>query len=146
MESYKRVLIATDGSDYNKEAVMKGLSLAKLLDAKVTALFVVNQTAFASVPPDSLITNIYSLLNEEGEAAVEYVRKQGAEMGLDVQTKVVSGIPSHAIVEEGSDQDIIVIGNLGRTGLSKLLLGNVAEKVVRHAPCPVFVIRLKEED
>ena len=42
--------------------------------------------------------------------------------------------------------DIIVMGTLGRTGVQRLLLGSVAEKVSRHAPCPVFMVRFKETD
>ncbi len=145
MEEYKRILIPTDGSEYTMEAVKKGLSLAKLIGAEVTALYVIDESAFAAIPPDALITDIYNLLRKEGEEAVNRVKKMGEEMGVPVKTKIVEGVPAQAIVEEAEDHDLIVMGTLGRTGLGRLLLGSVAERVVRHAPCPVMVVRIKEK-
>ncbi|MCK4718510.1 MAG: universal stress protein, partial [Thermoplasmata archaeon] len=55
------------------------------------------------------------------------------------------GSQAHAIVEEAKEHDLIVMGTLGRTGLGRLLLGSVAERVMRHAPCPVMLIRIKEK-
>ncbi|MDG6219957.1 MAG: universal stress protein [Candidatus Thermoplasmatota archaeon] len=145
MDQYKRILIPTDGSEYTKIAVEKGISLAALLGAKVTALYVVDQASFAAIPPDSMITNLYSILNREGEEAVKHVKELGEKAGVQVEMKIAEGVPAEEIVKEAKANDIVVMGTLGRTGISRLLLGNVAEKVVRHAPCPVMLIRLKEE-
>lgn len=61
----------------------------------------------------------------------------------NVTSEVIGGTPAIAIVEEAKAKgcDLIVIGTHGRTGLSHLLLGSVAESVVRHAPCPVMTVR-----
>ena len=64
-------------------------------------------------------------------------------VGLDGDIVVVHGVPFHEIVETAKTQkvDLIVMGTHGRTGLQHVLLGSVAEKVVRLAPCPVLVAR-----
>ena len=71
MDEIRKILVATDGSEYTKEAVSTGLHLAKILGAEVTALYVIDQTSFVSFPIDSSIVSVYSLLENEGKRAVE---------------------------------------------------------------------------
>ena len=139
----KRILIATDGSEYTKEAVSQGLHLAKVLGADVTALYVVDQTSFVSFPMDSSIVSVYSLLENEGKRAVEQVVEEGNSMGVTVTPLIVEGSPTRKIVEIAADFDLVVLGTLGRSALSKLFMGSVAERVTRYAPCPVLVVRSK---
>jgi len=141
LDEIKRILIATDGSEYTKEAVSKGLHLAKILGADVTALYVIDQTSFVSFPIDSSIVSVYSLLENEGKRAVDEVKKEGEQQGIKVTPVVVEGSPTRKIVEMAADFDLVVIGTLGRSALSKLFMGSVAERVTRYAPCPVLVVR-----
>lgn len=143
MQEIKKILIATDGSEYTKEAVSTGLHFAKMLGAKVTALYVIDQTSFVSFPIDSSIVSVYSLLENEGKRAVEDVKKEGESMGVKVETVVAEGSPTRKIVETAADFDLVVLGTLGRSALSKLFMGSVAERVTRYAPCPVLVVRSK---
>ncbi len=139
----KKILVATDGSEYTKEAVSTGLQLAKILGAEVTALYVIDQTSFVSFPIDSSIVSVYSLLENEGKRAVEDVRLEGEKMGVKVTPVVAEGSPTRKIVELASDMDLVVMGTLGRSAISKLFMGSVAERVTRYAPCPVLVVRSK---
>ena len=139
----KKILIATDGSEFTKEAVSTGLQLAKILGAEVTALYVIDQTSFVSFPIDSSIVSVYSLLENEGKRAVEDVRKEGEQMGIKVNPVVAEGSPTRKIVELAADMDLVVMGTLGRSAISKLFMGSVAERVTRYAPCPVLVVRSK---
>jgi nucleotide-binding universal stress UspA family protein len=145
MKPFNKILIPTDGSEYTKEAITKGLELAKILEAEVTALYVVETTSFINFPMDSTIVSVYSLLEKEGKDAIEYVKSEGAKLGLNVNVKIEEGSPARKILETSKQHDLIVMGTLGRTGVSKLLLGSVAEKVVRFAECPVLVVRAKGE-
>jgi len=144
LEDMKKILIATDGSEYTKEAVSQGLHLAKVLGAEVTALYVIDQTSFVSFPIDSSIVSVYSLLENEGKRAVEEVKKDGEQLGVKVTTIVAEGSPTRKIVEMAANMDLVVIGTLGRSALSKLFMGSVAERVTRYAPCPVLVVRSKK--
>lgn len=139
----KKILVATDGSEFTKEAVSTGLQLAKILGAEVTALYVIDQTSFVSFPIDSSIVSVYSLLENEGKRAVEEVRKEGEQMGVKVTPVVAEGSPTRKIVETAADMDLVVMGTLGRSAISKLFMGSVAERVTRYAPCPVLVVRSK---
>jgi len=140
----KKILIATDGSEYTKQAVSQGLQLAKVLGAEVTALYVIDQTSFVSFPMDSSIVSVYSLLESEGKRAVEEVRKEGEEIGVKVTAMVVEGSPTRKIIDVAEEFDLIVMGTLGRSAISKLFMGSVAERVTRYAPCPVLVVRAKK--
>jgi nucleotide-binding universal stress UspA family protein len=145
MEGLKKILIATDGSDYTKGAVSYGLWLAKTLGAEVTALYVIDQTSFVSFPMDSSIVSVYSLLENEGKKAVEDVKAEGEAKGVKVTPMVLEGSPTRKIVEAAAGFDLVVMGTLGRSALSKLFMGSVAERVTRYAPCPVLVVRAKKE-
>ncbi|MGQ9587538.1 MAG: universal stress protein [Thermoplasmata archaeon] len=144
MDEIRKILIATDGSEYTKEAVSRGLQLAKILGSEVTALYVIDQTSFVSFPIDSSIVSVYSLLENEGKRAVEDVKTEGEAMGVKVTPVVVEGSPTRKIVEMAADFDLVVLGTLGRSALSKLFMGSVAERVTRYAPCPVLVVRSKK--
>ena len=65
MNQFKKILIPTDGSEYTKAAIEQGLDIAKLMNAEVTALYIVNQTAFVNFPMDSTVVSVYSLLEKE---------------------------------------------------------------------------------
>ena len=145
VEEFRRILIPTDGSEYTMLAARKGVGLARLLGAKVTAIYVVDEGAFSAIPPDSLVTDVLNILEGEGLRAVGQVREIGEEIGVDVETRIVRGTPAREIVEAAEDHDLIVMGTLGRTGLSHFLLGSVAEAVMRQAPCPVMLIRAPKE-
>ena len=144
--SFKKILIPTDGSEYTKVAIQKGLALAEQIGAEVTALYVMDQTPFVNMPMDSTTVTIHSILKNEGKQALDYVKKLGEEKGVKVDARIEDGFPVRNILDHSKNFDLIVMGTLGRSGVSKLLMGSVAEKVVRHADCPVMVVRAHEVD
>ncbi len=138
---FKNILVPTDGSEYTKAAVREAVSLAKLSGGKITALYVLDQSVFTNMPMDTAVMNVYNTLEKEGKAAVDFVRDLGAENSVEVEVSIKEGTPVKVILDESPNYDIIVMGTLGRTGMSKLLMGSVAERVVRAAQCPVLVVR-----
>lgn len=142
--SFKNILVPTDGSEYTKVAVKKAMELAKLDGGKVTALYVLDQTILTSMPMDTAVMNVYTTLEKEGKAAVDFVRDLGEKEGVPVELAIKEGTPVKVILDESPNYDIIVMGTLGRTGMSKLLMGSVAERVVRASMCPVMVVRSTE--
>jgi nucleotide-binding universal stress UspA family protein len=143
---FKNILVPTDGSEYTKAAIKKAVELAKLSGGKITALYVLDQTIFVNMPLDSAVMNVYTVLKKEGQAAIDFVRGLCKDEGITAEEKIVEGSPTKAIIEASSDYDIIVMGTLGRTGMSKLMMGSVAERVVRYSNCPVMVVRSPEVD
>ena len=132
-ELFKKILIATDGSKRTQNAVETGLELAREHQSRVYAVYVVDTVTFTSVPMDVTWENMYQLLKEEGEEAVGRV-KAAAPAGVDVETHVLEGNPALEITKFAKDN-----------GIDRILLGSVAEKIVRIAPCPVLVIRSQKQ-
>jgi nucleotide-binding universal stress UspA family protein len=139
-----KILIPTDGSDYTKPAIKQAIELAKMSGAEVTALYVLDQTVLTNMPMDTAVMNVYKTLEKEGQEAVDYVLDLAKENGVTAQVSVKEGTPVKVILDESPNYDMIVMGTLGRTGMSKLLMGSVAERVVRAASCPVLVVRSSE--
>ena len=88
------------------------------------------------------------MMNKEGHEATAYVKGLCDKNGIEAEELIVEGAPVKSIVSVSGDYDIIVMGTLGRTGFAKLMMGSVAERVVRYAKCPVLVVRASasEED
>ena len=142
--SFQNILVPTDGSEYTNSAIDKALELAKVVGGRITALYVLDQTMISNMPVDVAVRNIHDALEKEGDDAVRYVRERAESMGIPVKVLVKEGVPVNVIVDESSNYDVIVMGTLGRTGVSKFLMGSVAEKVVRTSRCPVMVVKAKE--
>lgn len=147
---FKRIFIATDGSEQNRRAIEYGIELAKIAGGKIFAGYVVDTAAFASIPMDAGWEMMYELLQKEANEAVQIVAQLAKEAGLDVETVVLEGHPSNEIIDfsQKNEMDIIVMGTLGKSGLDRFLLGSVAEKVTRNSIVPVLVVKgvsLKKE-
>ncbi|WP_135611304.1 universal stress protein [Methanococcoides sp. AM1] len=143
---YKKILIATDGSENADSAILSGIDIAKKLDAKVYAICVVPTHPSSSMPIGSRMMQWevpFKVMMEEAEKAVEQVADACSSSGVEVETVVLEGHPAEEIVKYAEDRkiDLIVMGSLGKTGLTRLLLGSVAEEVLRHSKVDVMVSR-----
>jgi len=143
---YEKILIATDGSEYTKNAVDYGIDIAKSTGAKLFAIYVVDTAAFASIPMDAAWESMYELLKQEGDLAVKYVAERAEAEGLKVEGNLIEGHPADEIIKysEKNSISLIVMGTLGKSGLDRFLLGSVAEKVVRNSKIPILVVRGKK--
>lgn len=139
---FRSILIGTDGSKANRRAVRVGLDLSRQLNAKVHAVYVVDTTIHG---PGEMMGDteeyLLSFYTREGRAALEYVEEQADD--IMVETKMLKGHPAETLVEYALDNnvDVIVLGSLGRTGITRFLMGSVAEKVIRTSPLPVLLVR-----
>ncbi len=143
---YKKILIATDGSEYTKNSIDHGLELAKNTESRVHVIYVIDTAAFASIPMDAAWESMYALLKQEGDEATRYVAEKAEAEGLQVERNTVEGHPAEEIIKyaEKNSINLIVMGTLGKSGLDRFLLGSVAEKVVRTSKIPVLVVRGKK--
>lgn len=141
---YERILVPTDGSPEVERAVEHAIELAGVHGATIHAVYVVNTASFATLPMETSWEGVGSMLREDGEAALERVRELGEAAGVTVETHIVEGSPSREIVRfaETCDVDLIVMGTHGRGGIDRLLLGSVAERVVRASSTPVTTVQV----
>jgi len=142
---YKRILIATDGSDKSKKAAEEGIELAKALGAQVIALNVVNEVVIASAVRQlgSDRKEVEAKLKAAGGKAVDDIKAMGGKAGVAVDTIVRIGAPANAVIDvaESEKADLIIMGSHGESGVSKLLIGSVVQKVLYWATIPVLVVR-----
>lgn len=148
MGLYERILVPTDGSDATQRAIQEAVDLAAAHDATIHALYVVNTASFASIPTESSVEGVSDMLEREGDAALEAVEEAAVERGVPVERVQLDGSPAREIVRyaERSDCDLVVMGTHGRGGIDRLLLGSVAERVVRSSTVPVLTVRVDDEE
>ncbi|MFC7135378.1 MULTISPECIES: universal stress protein [Salinibaculum] len=138
---YSDILIPTDGSQGAKAALQHGIEIATQWDATLHALYVVDLRLARSGP-------LLQMLQEEGRQALRDNEVAGTQAGLSVVTELVEGYPHEEILEYIREHgiDMVVMGTHGRTGIDRIILGSVAERVVRRSPVPVLTVREEESD
>ena len=146
----KRILVPIDFSAPSQQALKYALRFAEQFRAEVTLLHVVEKTAIGSGFADMPSRFGYSdeqLSDAEKNLGALTASSQAAECP-PIGSTVRTGLPAHEIVEAAKelDTDLIVIATHGHTGWKHFCIGSTAERVVRAAPCPVFVVREKEHD
>lgn len=148
MGLYGRILVPTDGSAGTRRAVQHAVDLAAAHDATIHAVYVVDTASFASVSVDASWEGVSEMLTDEGEAALAEVEELAAGAGVGVETSLLSGSPSQEIVRYAEREacDLIVMGTHGRGGIDRLLLGSVAERVVRSSEIPVLTVRVGDDE
>ena len=140
-KDFQRIVLPVDGSEGSARAVKKALSLAGATGVDVTAVYVMEFPYIASVDLGYTSPDIIEIIKNRGNEVLNEVKKQGLKFGVKVKTKLVDGIPDDQIIKEAKKDDLIVMGCKGRTGLSRILIGSVCEKVLHHSKSPVIVIR-----
>nr|HID58254.1 universal stress protein [Desulfobacterales bacterium] len=137
MFEYKRILVATDGSEFSDEALRQAVSLAKKNNARLTAVSVA-YTARPWVLKDAI--------RQEAEKALLRAKELAEQEGVVLRTRIEEGYPFEKIIEVAKElkSDLIVMGSHGHTGIGKILIGSVTERVIGGAPCPVLVAQKKE--
>jgi nucleotide-binding universal stress UspA family protein len=142
---FQKILCAIDFSECSHVATMAAAQLAAQSGAALTLVHVWQ--------PPILTRDSAALLADEVHAdfvadctkalAKAVAQLEGAGVAK-IETKLLAGVPWDCLVKEAASDpayDLIVVGTHGRTGIEHVLVGSVAEKVVRHAPCPVLVAR-----
>lgn len=159
MPTITKVLVPVDFSECSRKALQKAAGLVTAFDAELTVLHVWEPPLY--IFPEVMV----QVPGERNQSLEEYARQRAEEemesfldetlasdLREKVKTQVECGHPYHAIVDAARDggHDLIVMGTHGRRGLPHLLIGSIAEKVVRHAPCPIMTVRepsqLEEQD
>lgn len=149
MAKIKRVLVPIDFSPPSMKALDYAADFAKPLGAELCVLFVIEPIYYAV--PDlagAAAGSVGGLLDEQRKSAkqqLERLQTRYARRNIKLRALQQTGTPYQAIVDAAKTlrADLIVMSTHGRTGVSHMLMGSVAERVVRTAVCPVLTIRVK---
>ncbi|MCA1593512.1 MAG: universal stress protein [Acidobacteria bacterium] len=148
----RTILLPTDFSECAGHAVPFAADLARLLGARIICLHAVEPIAPAvgltAVAEPLPTADIGGLLEESAERELPKIAERKECAGLDVEDVVTHGEAASEIVRVARERgaDLIVVSSHGRTGLGRILFGSTAESVVRHAHCPVLVVKPTERD
>jgi nucleotide-binding universal stress UspA family protein len=143
---YKRLLIATDGSDVTQKAVQAAIELARATGGELFAISVKEPFPYSAisemqpVPPQEFFDAQERIANERVRAVVT----AASAAGLSCQAHTVEALhPWEAILDHAKTQscDLVVMASHGRRGLSALLLGSETQKVLTHSTIPVLVVK-----
>lgn len=138
----KKILVAVDFSELARKAVHYGVAFAKQFGAQPILLHVIE--------PYPLVPEMDPVESESIREAKQDLDKLRVEIcqTIPCQTVLRTGEPQLEIISAANEleADLIILGTHGRSGLARVLLGGTAEKVVRHAGCPVLVVREHEHD
>lgn len=137
---YEKLILPTDGSDCSEIGVKEGLWMAKTLDIKVIAVYVIDTSEYEGLHHQSIKDSARKGLKHVGEAALEDVRHQAHELGVEIETKLLLGKPYIKITDLAGEKDVIYISSHGASGFTKLLVGSTTDRVIKHADCTVAVV------
>jgi nucleotide-binding universal stress UspA family protein len=144
----KRILVPVDFSKHSLKALDYAADFAKAFEAELHVLFVLEPIAYAT-PADfyaGMATQISDLITEQRRSATRRLAQLQTTLGkkgITAKPVLRSGIAYQEIIDAAKKlkADLIIHATHGRTGLSHLVMGSVAERVVRAAPCPVLTLR-----
>ena len=136
-----RILVAFDGSEQSERALR--FAAGEWPDAAFTLLYVIDPAEAGASPTAGVPSGAEEWYERRKEEAEATLADGAALAGREVGTDTVVGRPAESIVEYADDHetDVLVVGSHGRQGLSRVVLGSVAEEIVRHSPVPVTVVR-----
>ena len=144
---FRKIMVATDGSELVKRAVHTAIEIARLSEAKLYAVHVIAPGETKVIQHDPRDAEWEKHMKEhlmaQCKEATHYVETAGKIVNVAVETVVLEGNPASEIENfaEKNDIELIVMGTLGKTGVQRFLLGSVAENVIRHSKVPVLVVR-----
>lgn len=148
----KSILLPTDFSECGNYALSYAASLARRFGASIICINVIEPivptVGYSGMTEPLPIADITEQLEDSAERELPKLAECDECTGIDVEELVVHGEASSEIVRVAKERqvDLIVISSHGRTGLGRILFGSTAESVVRHASCPVLVVKPPQEE
>jgi len=141
----KKILVPTDFSDYSKSALRYSVNFAKVFNAEIVLVYVIEPVIY---PPDFsmgqiAIPSVNAEWDEKAKDELENLEKKEIPPEVKVTSIVKTGKPFVKIIDTATEvnADMIIIATHGHSGVEHILFGSTAEKVVRKAPCPVLTLR-----
>jgi nucleotide-binding universal stress UspA family protein len=135
----ERILVAVDGSLYSDYAIDQAISMGRICNSEVFLITVIDLYPEQMSAAPALMEKMSQEARDILERAKEKVEKENIKCETIIH---MGGQPHEFIIKEAKEKDVdlIIIGTHGKTGLKRMLIGSVAQKVVGYAPCPVMVV------
>jgi nucleotide-binding universal stress UspA family protein len=147
---YQRIVVPLDGSDVAEQALPEAQRLALLTGAPIHLVRVIDPTqlpwygSYGVVMDAATVQGVLGDEERMGDAYLSSVAKRLEEMGITANTELRRGRAARELVAAAKTGDVIVLASHGRGGITRWLLGSVAEDVLRHASVPVLLIRASD--
>ena len=140
---YNTILVAIDGSGISEKAFENAVEQAIAWKAKLHAIYVVESGLFTDIPADNKLEIMYSLLEQEGNAALDKIREIAQKKNIEVTTHFEQGHAGDTIIStsEKIGADLIIMGSHGKSNIDRILIGSVSSFVVEHSKVSVLVVR-----
>ena len=142
---FRKIMVATDGTEASEKAVNTAIEIAKMTDAKLYALHVIAMAFFSMTldTSEDWEKAFAQKVATEGKEAITYVENAGKAANVEVESLIIRGSPSEGIIEfaEKNDIDLIIVATHGMTGIKGLLNASIADNVVQHSNKSVLVVR-----
>jgi len=137
---FKKILVGYDGSKYSEHAVSVALNLAHCSDAKLLVF------AVARPPEPATRVEVDAMLDdarEHFEEGFKQIRARALEAEVEIETEIAVGHPTEQIIHraETDKVDLVILGHRGVSGFKVFKIGSTSDKVLRHAHCPVMIVR-----
>jgi nucleotide-binding universal stress UspA family protein len=144
---FSKIVYPVDFSDYAKEILEYAVAMAKKFDAELHLIHVIPNLNYFT-PYESFLTpeNLVAIERNIEKDVAEDFDKLTKDLDIPVKTVVKTGVTFLEIIDYVKEAgiELVVMGTHGRTGIEHMLIGGVAEKVVRKSPCPVLTIRPRD--
>ncbi len=142
---FTHILVPTDGSETSINAGRLAIRIAATYSVPITFVYVVDSAIADEIAgaTSKIAETVHRELEAKGRHYLDYLSRLARDRGLQTGQVVRHGIPHSEIANLAREQgvDLIVIGQVGRRGPRRVLIGSVAERVIEYAPCPVLVVR-----
>jgi nucleotide-binding universal stress UspA family protein len=140
---FTNILVAMDGSDASQRAFVRAVEEAKVWNARLHVIYVVETGLFSSLPADNTVEIMYRVLEKEGNAVLEQAKIITAEKGVSLIPHMKQGHAGSEIITLASKEkiDLIVVGSHGKSQADRLLIGSVSTFVVTHSKVTTMVVR-----
>ncbi len=145
---FQNIAVAVDFSEHSDRAIERGAALAKQFGAKLHLVHVYGSAVLAEAMYGvSIPTNLNLEIRDAAAKKLEAVAEKIQTDGIDVESHLIYSTAAEGVAQIAlkTEADLVVVGTRGLTGLKHLVLGSVAERIVRTAPCSVLVVRDDED-
>ncbi|MFA5267543.1 MAG: universal stress protein [Methanoregula sp.] len=143
MPVFTNILVAIDGSDASQRAFIRAVEEAKVWNARLHVIYIVETGLFSSLPADNTVEIMYRVLETEGNTVLEKAKKYATDNGVTVITHMKQGHAGSEVVSLAEKEiiDLIMVGSHGKSQADRLFIGSVSTYIVSHSKVTTMVVR-----